>query len=409
MEGNFFITVLHALLRPASWLAGQIGLPDHLPAVELAVGLVFLACCFGLALHAIYAWLRGKQIVLLVAAVVAIAAGVVGLLSTVSFRFVWLYTLLLAIVAADAYWRLLNHSDLPLALRRGGTMWATAALLLCAGTPSLFLIHTWFIEQRINHTLETRLNSEQQYLVQNEQARITNAVAALAKSSELTADIIKVGNPSLVALVQRMSVQEQLPYLLVLDSKEVVLARSQPVAAFGDTWPVTLNGISTGTASGLALSERDVPLVLSAYPIKVGEVENAFTLVGGSKIDRTYLAGRSSALQATLFLTSDHGLTAIVAPEGNVLNALSSASVDTFLADHTGKVGSFSVASGTKRYLIRTQPLISSNGAVVGTLGTAAEDTSTDFRLRVDLIAMVALAALVLVLPALAWRKKEAK
>lgn len=405
--GHILFDTLHTFLVPAHWLAGQIGLPDHLPTVELAVGLVFLASCFGLALHGTYAWLRSKHPLPLIAAVVAVAGGVIALLATVTFRHVWLYTLILAIIAADIFWRLLSSHDLPARLRRGGTVWAAASLLLCAGTPSLFLIHTWFTEQSINNQMQHRLTSERDRLAHDEISRVGTSLTKLSTSPELLASTFKAGDPLLLALVQRMSVQEQIPYLVLLDTSGKVLARSQPVAAFGDTWPVTLTDFATGKASGLTLSERNVPVVLVAQGLTIGQSSNAYILVGGSQIDQTYLSTRSTALHAVLFTTSPEGITALAAPEGNAVNALSAKSVDEFLSARWDKAGNFSVASSEKRYLISTLPLIGEDGKTIGTLGTAMQDTSTDFRLRLDLIVMIALAVFVLALPALAWRKKE--
>jgi hypothetical protein len=305
------------------------------------------------------------------------------------------------------YWRILTRGDLPTPIRRAGTVWAAAALLLCAGTPVLFLVHTWFTERSVSSNLQQRLTSEQTNLLSTEEGRINTAVAKLSESPELTSNQFAIGDPLLLATVQRLAVSEQLPYLVLLDKDLKVLARSQPVAAFGDTWPVSLTGVVTGNASGLALSERGTPLLLSSHSVKFGATEHVFTLVGGIQIDQNFLSTRSKELKAPLFLTSDEGVIALAAPEGNALNALSSQSIDTFLAQRTGKSGSFSLASDTKRYQVQTLPLTSADGHVVATLGTAELDTSTDFRLRLDLIVMIGLAVLVLALPAIAWRRRE--
>ncbi len=404
MEGHF-ISFLRALLGPANWLAGQIGLPDHLPAIELGVGLVFLASCFGLALLAFYHWLRVKTPLSFLAAVIALVGGIVGLLASVTFRHAWLYTLIGAIIAADFYWRLLTKGTLPRKIQHAGTLWALASLLLSAGTPTLFLIHTWVTEQKATSSLETTLETERSVLLTTEQDRLTKSVTTLSTSPEFANLEIGVGNPLLIATLQRLAVEERVSYLTLLGKSNVVLARTQPAAAFGDTWPVSIPGLDTGTTTGLSLSERAIPLVVSTHPLKIGDT--SYTLVAGTQIDQSYLTTRIAGSAYPLFLLSSRGITALAASEGKALNALSGTSIDTFLAAHAGKAGTFTVASSGVRYLVRTLPLSNANGDVIVTMGAAYVDSETGIRLRFDLVAMIIVALAVICLPALLVRKRK--
>ncbi|HSI20962.1 MAG TPA: hypothetical protein VLA04_04690 [Verrucomicrobiae bacterium] len=403
MEG-YLSLALKYLLSPAHYLAGQIGLPSHLPAVELGVGLVFLASLFGLALLALYSWLHTKRTIALVTSVVLAVGGVIGLLTSVTVPHTWLYLLILDIVAADLFWRLLTRQGMPRGIRRAGTVWATASLLLSAGTPALFLFHTYFSEQRANTAIENYLIAERTHLLTAEQERVTGAVTTLSTSPQFSGVELSPGNPVLISLLQQMSVTERISYLVLISkSDKKVLARTQPAAAFGDTWPVDLSDITTGTASGITLSERAIPLVVSAHPLKDNDL---YALVGGIQVDQTYLTTRVAGSKYPLFISSNRGITALAGSDGNILNALSSQSIDTYLADRTGKAGAFTLASNKKKYLVRTLPVMSGDTAVI-TLGAAHEDAGIGMRLRLDLVLMVAVAILILVLPALLWRKKE--
>jgi hypothetical protein len=147
------------------------------------------------------------------------------------------------------------------------------------------------------------------------------------------------------------------------------------------------------------------PILIGTHSITQGGKE--FTLVGGVQVDQSYLSERSAKLKAPLFLINGQGITALAAPEGNALNALSASSVDAFLANRAGLSGSFSLASGTRRYIGQTLPLSDANGSTVGTLGIAQEDTSSDFRIRLDLVLMIIFAIGILALPTFVWKRKE--
>lgn len=410
MEGAF-TALLHTLLRPAAWLAEILGFPDHLPAVELAAGLLFLATCSGLGLLAYYHWLRSRSAVALAGGVIALVGGVLGLLVSIVTLHMWLYLLVLSIIGADVFWRLLHKEQFTKRIRWVATMWAVAVLMVAAGTPTLFLIHSWHAEQRANALLDAALAAERERLVSGtELNRVSASVAALSQSAELGALEPSPGNPQLIALLQRMAVDERLSYLTLLNGGGTVLARTQPASSFGDRWPVDLPGLGSGIANGITSSERGVPLVLAARTVQVGEASGT-VLVGGTLLDQNYLTARAADTRYPLFLFGAEGITALAAQDGLALSTLSSSSVDAYLQEKAGKAVGFSTGTNSERFLIRTLPLFNSDGRVITTLGMAYRDSAVTQRLRLDLVIMTTLGLLLLAIPLLGvlrQRKGEA-
>jgi hypothetical protein len=257
--------------------------------------------------------------------------------------------------------------------------------------------------------MQAYLAQERDRLTGTEQANLTAIVTKLVAEPDLV-NVEKVpGNTALAAILQRMAIQERLPYLAVLGSGNTVLARTQPTAAFGDVWPVILPGISTGTASGLAHSEKDLPILISAKPIDDSTTQSPATLLIGIQLDQNYLTERVKESPYPLFFFDDRGITALAALNGTALNALSSEKVDSLFKERAGKSGSLSITDGKGKFMVKTLPITGPSGTIITTIGAAYQDTNTDMRLRLDLVIMFCISALVIAGTMLKWRRTPSR
>lgn len=395
MEGPLY-DLLRLALRPADWLTNAIGLSERVPAIELAAGLVLLASAWTLAGLLFFEWRRRRTIIHLVTAVIALIGGFVGVWTSIAIANSWIYVVIISVVLAELVWRLLGRTN-SRTLKTLGARWFTALLLLCAGTPTLYLLHSAWTEKQVVDRMDTLLAQEITRFTQTEKARIGDKIGTLAAKPQW--DTRTVNNSQMLATLQQTAFIEGISYLLLLTPEGKVVARTQPAGAAGDQWPVKLP--ISETSGGITLSERSQPLAISLKATMDGG-----TLVAGQVLDQNYVSTRFTETSQPLFILEKTGITGAVGG-GIALNAVTAASVDAYLAKSWDHNQTARVQADGKGFLVRTRVVVGSDGSGLASLGTISMDSNPDQRLRLDLLFMIAIVVLYITIPTFLHQRRE--
>jgi hypothetical protein len=353
--------------------------------VALAVGLLLLASALGLAVLSWITWMRKREPLYLACCLVAAAAGVVGLLASVSFPTFWWVTLVVAALAAWGYWTVALRSlgKIP---ARAARLWWISAVVLCSGAPALYVAHTAYDAARLTRELTTKLQQAEASLVTDELNRLLPAANRLVADPTLQLVLPAAGDASLTAALVRAAVIEQVPYLVVLDGEGKVIARTQPLGAAGEQWPLATPGDGT-----LQRNERGVPTVMLSTALQ-GSAEG--TLVTGVPLTQSRLAALGQETSNAFFTLTEAGITSAAATDGKSLTVITSTATEELLLHPNWQRGSVWIRHEGSRYLVGTRTLSTASGRAVVALGSMVEDSSSQRRLLIDTASLLILVLL---------------